>query len=447
MIRTVSLGKPPNPKQVEFFRSRCKHTCYGGAVGGGKSWAMRTKFILLASHYDGLKLLLLRRTLPELKENHILPMQGILAGIAQYKESDHVFIFPNGSRIKLGYCAAEKDVYQYQGQEYDVIGLEEATLFTEAQYNFILSRLRTTRTDFSPRMYYTCNPGGVGHAWVKRLFIDRLYQKNEKPEDYKMIRATIYDNTVLMESDPDYVNRLENLPEDQRRAFLLGDWDGFAGQYFTEWRRDLHVVDPFPIPSHWQVYRSLDYGLDMLACLWTAIDELGNAYVFRELCRPDTVVSEAARLIRAAGSERVEATYMPADMAGRTQDTGISRYETFSQNGLEGTLVRQGRVDGWLRLKEWLKPVDDGTGIRRPRLRIFSTCTQLIHDLPLLQYATTGDPSDVAKDPHDITHAPDALRYFCDGRPAPAVIPTPKDPDDPPEYEDQIAEISEYGTW
>ena len=158
---------------MEFFKARGRHIAYGGARGGGKSWAMRTKFILLAQRYAGLRLLLLRRTLPELRENHVVPLLQVLSGIAQYNATERVFTFSNTSRIKLGYCAAENDIYQYQGQEYDVIGLEEATHFTESQMIFLTTCNRTTRTDFIPRMYYTCNPGGVGHAWVKRLFIDR----------------------------------------------------------------------------------------------------------------------------------------------------------------------------------------------------------------------------------------------------------------------------------
>lgn len=444
----IDLGKP-NPRQLDFFKARARHICYGGARGGGKSWAMRTKLVMLAGRYDGLKILLMRRTLPELEGNHIRPLLAMLPReLVRYNDSKKVFAFPNGSIIQLGYCDAERDVYRYQGQEYDVIGLEEATNFAESQWQYIKTCNRGTRQDFTPRMYYTCNPGGVGHGWVKRLFIDRSYATGERPEDFVFIPATVRDNTVLMDADPDYIRQLETLPEHLRRAYLDGDWSVFVGQYFSDWRYDLHVVAPFEIPSHWQRYRAIDYGLDMLACMWVAFDDTGDAYVYRELCRADTIVSDGARLILDAtpAGERIEATYMPSDLAGRSSDTGVSRYEAFANAGLYGTLVRQGRVDGWARLREWLKPVDDGTGNVRPRMRIFSTCKRLIHDIPLLQYAETGDPSDVAKDPHDITHAPDALRYLCDGRPSPAQLPPPpRDPDDPPEWEDEIGDIWTYG--
>ena len=120
--------------------------------------------VLLALRYEGLQLLLLRRTLPELYENHLRPLLGELNGVARYNGTQRVFTFPNGSRIRLGYCAEEKDVYQYQGQEYDVVGLEEATHFTESQMQFLTTCNRSVRRDFSPRMYYTCNPGGVATA-------------------------------------------------------------------------------------------------------------------------------------------------------------------------------------------------------------------------------------------------------------------------------------------
>lgn len=411
------------PKQLQFFEARGRHICYGGARGGGKSWAARVKAVMLCGRYAGLKVLLMRRTLPELRENHVRFLLPMLQGTAKYKETENCFYFPNGSILKLGYCAAEKDVYQYQGQEWDVIILEEATHFTEEQMTFLTTCNRSTRTDFSPRMYYTCNPGNVGHQWVKRLFIDRDYRGDEKPDEYVFISASVYDNEVLMKADPGYLRTLKNLPEDQRRAMLDGDWDVYEGQYFSEWRRDLHVVEPFQIPGWWQVYRALDYGLDQLACLWCAFDDVGNAYVFREICKPNVIVSDAAHMILEAGQEPVTATFMPSDLMGRSSQTGVSIYEAFSSAGLHGTPVSNQRVPGWLNLKEWLHPVDDGTGTIRPRLRVFSTCKELIRCMPLLRYAQTGDPSDAAKDPHDITHAPDALRYMMDGRPRPGEKP------------------------
>ncbi|MBR6727683.1 MAG: phage terminase large subunit, partial [Clostridia bacterium] len=244
----------PNPRQQEFFRSTARYTAYGGARGGGKSFAMRRKMVLLAMRYPKLRLLLLRRTLQELRENHLLPLQSDLNGYAEYKKEERSFLFPNGSRLTLGYCDCDSDLLQYQGAEYDVIGFEEATHFKEDWMVFISTSLRTTKKDFSPRIYYTCNPGGVGHAYIKRLFIDRRFREGEDPDDYRFIPATVYDNHALMEADPDYVKRLEALPEHKRRAHLDGDWNVFEGQVFEELRIDpahfadrcfTHAIDPF----------------------------------------------------------------------------------------------------------------------------------------------------------------------------------------------------------
>ena len=190
-MHALLLSGTPNPRQAEFFRAQARHTAYGGARGGGKSWAMRRKLVLLAFATPGLNALLLRRTLPELRENPVVPLLRELHGVADYNAAELVFRFPNGARLRLGYCDGANDVYQYQGQEYDVIGMEEATHFTEEQMRFLTTCNRTVKPNFRPRMYYTCNPGNVGHAWVKRLFIDRRFQNGERPEDYAFIPARV----------------------------------------------------------------------------------------------------------------------------------------------------------------------------------------------------------------------------------------------------------------
>lgn len=223
----------PNAKQEAFFHAQSRYVAYGGARGGGKSWAMRMKLILLALRYEGISILLLRRTLGELRENHILPMCKLLDGVAVYKESAKDFLFPNGSRIKLGYCDSESDVLQYQGQAYEVIGMEEATHFTYYQYLCLTECNRVSgamREPFTPRMYFTCNPGGVGNDWVKRLFVDRIYTENERAEDYTFIKSLVYDNAYLMEHDPQYVRALEALPEKRRAGDALRRLERIRGR-------------------------------------------------------------------------------------------------------------------------------------------------------------------------------------------------------------------------
>lgn len=178
----------PNTRQEEFFRAQERFIAYGGARGGGKSWAVRKKAALLALQYPGIRMLLVRRTLPEVRENHILPLITELKGLAEYKKSEEVMLFTCGSRLRFGYCDNETDVTRYQGQEYDVIFLDEATQFTVYQYNTLTACLRGANS-FPKRMYLTCNPGGVGHDWVKRLFIDRKFTPTENPQNYRFIPA------------------------------------------------------------------------------------------------------------------------------------------------------------------------------------------------------------------------------------------------------------------
>lgn len=409
----------PSERQREFFLSRARHTAYGGARGGGKSWAMRRKFILLALRYPGLNLLLLRRMLPELRENHLIPMQCELYGFAVYNSAERVFRFPNGSRIKLGYCDTMQDVYQYQGQEYAVIGLEEATHFTEEQMRFLTTCNRTTRKDFSPRMYYTCNPGNVGHAWVKRLFIDRLYAENENPNDYLFIPARIYDNKVLLEADPNYIRQLEALPEELRRAHLDGDWDVHAGQYFREFSRDRHVIEPFEIPSWWRRFRSMDWGYNDPCCvLWHAVDGENRVYTYRELYVRETRAGEVASMVlELSRGESISYTVASPDMwqkrgavlSGAGGFEGETLAELFTSSGLSLTPADNSRVPGWNRVRDFLAVAPDG----RPNWLCFSDCRNLIRQLPALQFDQHNRED--AADGDD--HAPEALRYALMSRP------------------------------
>lgn len=438
----IKMDKP-NPKQELFLKAQNRFIAYGGARGGGKSWAVRKKAILLGLRYPGIRMMILRRTFPELRENHILPLMQDLKGIALYKESDKSFTFPNGSRLKFGYCDSETDVLQYQGQEYDVLFLDEATHFSEFQFQTLTACIRGANA-FPKRMYLTCNPGGVGHEWVKRLFITRDYRQSEQAQDYTFIPARVYDNQALLEHDQGYVQMLQNLPDDLRAAWLDGNWDVFAGQYFTEFDRDLHVAEPFVIPSHWRRYRTLDYGLDMLACYWIAVDEEGRAFVYKELYKPGLIISEAAKAISALTNEEIYATYAPPDLYNRRQDSGKSAADIFAENGVVLTKAQNDRVMGWLDLKEWLHPRKDMFGGKDASLKIFANCVNLIRTLPALQH-DEKNPNDVAREPHELTHAPDAIRYFVAGRPLCTDKPIETDEDAPPEYETQVDAFLDYG--
>lgn len=415
---TLNIPKP-NEKQQQFLRSKTRFTAYGGARGGGKSWALRVKALLLALRYPGIKILILRRTLVELRENHIIPLREMSKGIAAWRELEKTLVFPNGSRIIFGYCASDNDVLQYQGNEYSIIMVDEATQISEYQWSKIYPSCRGA-DNFPHRIYLTCNPGGIGHAWVKRLFVDRQYFEGESEEDYTFVKATVYDNPALLEQDPDYVHMLETLPEDIRRAWLDGDWDVFDGQFFSEFRRDVHACEPFEIPKGWTRYVTMDYGLDMTAAYWIAIAPDGMAYAYKEFYQSGLIASDAAEKIKEySEGESIYDYIAPPDLWNRRNDTGRSVAEIFGENGIYLTKANNDRVNGWMDMKEWLKPLklktDDGESVVA-RLRFFNTCRNLISNLPLLQFDPKR-PNDAANDPHEITHAPDAIRYFCAGRP------------------------------
>ena len=410
-------GIEPNEKQKKLFMSKKKYIGYGGARGGGKSWSLRAKFSILALNYPNLKILLLRRTYPELEANHILPLQSELKGIAKYKESKRCFVFKNGSIIKLGHCKAESDMFIFQGQEYDVIGFEEATLFTEAQLRFIQTCLRSNRPDFRSRIYYTCNPGGVSHHYIKRIFIDRDYEEGEDENDYEFIQALIFDNEILLKNDPDYIKILNSMSPDLIAAHRDGDWDALSGAYFKEFKRATHVIEPFVIPDQWFKYVVVDYGLDMLAAYWIADDLEGSFYIYKELYKSELIISEASlEMARINDNERIVYWYAPPDLQFRNKDTGKSALDLFLEYGIPFVTTKNDRVEGWMMVKELLKIKDfkypDGRVVKKPTIQIFENCKNLIRCLPIIQ-RDDKNPNDCSKEPHELTHAPDAIRYFA----------------------------------
>jgi phage terminase large subunit len=432
------------PPQVRFCQSKAKYTLYGGARGGGKSYVVRIKALQLAFKYPGITIYILRRTLMELESNHLEVFRNILSGIAKYDSKRYTFRVPVGhnkvSIIKFGYCNTDKDVEPYQGQNIECMFMDEATHFTEHMFIKFTECLRLSgnvdpKLGLKPRMYLTANPGGVGHTWVKRLFIDRQYRTFdndgkteylELPEDYAFIPAKVTDNLFLMENNPEYIRQLKALPPKERAAMLDGDWNVFEGQFFTEFDEELHTFDPnkfdydeekneyipFKIQPNWRIYRARDYGLDKTACYWAALSEDGTMYIYRELWQSDLTVSDSGHLINkmTTSNELVFGDICPPDMWNRHSDTGKSSIQILIDECKQNPIkANNDRITGWLMVKEWLK-LNPATGL--PKLRISRDCVNLIHSLKMIQHDEKV-VNDCAKEPHEITHSADALRYLC----------------------------------
>ena len=345
--------------------------------------------------------------------------------IASYNSSKHTWTFDNGSIIDFGYIDNENDVYQYQSAEYDCIRFDELTHFTEYMYTYMISRCRGAN-EYPKRIKSSTNPGGVGHIWVKERFVDigpsgeihKCKLETGKETTRLFIPSFVTDNKFLMEADPEYVHRLDALPEKERRALKEGNWDIFDGQYFKDFDRSVNVIKPFMIPEEWDHNRTIAYGLDILACYWIAIDPEGYEYCYKELYESDLIISEAAnKILEVNGDDKIKYTYAPPDLWNRRQDTGRNAYDIFRENGVILTKTSNNRILGWYAVQEHLKietKKDEQTGkeVKKSKLRIFNTCRNLLRTLPAIQ-RDEKNPNDCAKQPHELTHAPDAIRGFC----------------------------------
>ncbi len=399
-------------KQKAFIDAAESEVLFGGAAGGGKSYGQIVDALLFALCYPNSKQLILRRSFAELDKSLIRTSLSLYPKeLYSFNSSAHIGKFKNGSCIDFGYCANENDVFQYQSAEYDIIRFDELTHFTEAQYVYLISRVRGANS-FPKQIKSSTNPGGIGHSWVKKRFIDPAPAGDGFIGNDGMRRifipSLLDDNRFLKSKDPEYKKRLLALPEKERKALLYGDWNIFEGQYFSEFSEAKHITDGFEVPKSWRRYRTIDYGLDRLVCLWIAVSPERKAYVYREYCESNLPISQAARAIseRTEKNEDIYATLAPPDLWSRTQETGRSKASIFSEYGINFTKTSNNRETGWLAIKELLCSENDGG------IKIFSSCRELIRCLPALQ-RDPNRPSDCRTEPHEITHAPDALRGFA----------------------------------
>ena len=452
-MSTIDLSKISD-KQYRFLTDGHRHVGYGGARGGGKSWAVRTKAKILAAVYAGIKVLIVRRTFPELLNNHINQLREELHGLARFNKSEKVFTFPNGSTIKFGYCNCDGDLGQYQGAEYDVIFLDEATQLQEEWIKKINACVRGVNS-FPKRTYYTCNPGGASHGYIKRLFIDRRFEKSEKPEDYSFTQALVQDNRALMETQPEYVAELETLPPKLREAWLYGKWDVYEGQFFEDFRlepdarkcreagitpeeareqgRWTHVIKPFDLNSGerrgWNIMRSYDFGYGKPFSLgYWAVDYDGVLYRILEIygCtkEPNEGVKwspdEQFRRFREFENEHPwlkgrKIVDSVADPAIWDTSRGESIAETAERYGIYFSPGDNARIPGWMQVHYRLQFDDNGYA----RMYIFEGCNAFIRTIPLMMYSQTK-PEDLDTNMED--HVADEVRYLCMSRPIKPVV-------------------------
>lgn len=393
----------------------------------------------------GIKILIVRRTYPELVNNHINTLRAELLGIAKYNDKDKVLKFNNGASINFMYCNNDKDLDHLQGQEYDIIFLDEATLLSEYQMKSIAACLRGAN-NFPKRIYYTCNPNGQGMGYIKRIFIEKKYEKGEDPNEYTFIQSLVTDNKILMQSQPDYIKQLEALPTKIRKAWLEGDWNTYEGQVFEEFKDDeehyldrrwTHVIEPFEIPSHWIITRSFDWGYSRpYSCGWTAMSEEGIAYRILESygCTgeanvgvkwtPHEVFAEIQRIESEHRWLKGKKIIGVADPAIWDAETGESIADVAAKYGVYFNKADNKRLAGLMQVH--YRFAFDENGI--PNFYVFKNCKNFIRTIPLLQYDEHKvEDIDTAQEDHIY----DDHRYFCMSRPISPPVIKEKQPFDP----------------
>jgi len=422
------IFQPNDGPQTSFLASAEREVFYGGARGGGKSYAMLVdplRYCHKAQH----RALLIRRSMPELRDmiTHSQRLYSRAFKGARWREQEKEWRFPSGARIEFGYAENMTDVLRYQGQSYTWIGVDELPQYpTPDVYNFLRSSLRSVDPEIPVYMRATGNPGNIGSQWVKEMFVDPSEPNKAfnvsidtptgvRKISRRFIPAKLQDNPYLMQTD-DYYIMLASLPEVQRKQFLEGDWSAFENSSFPEFNKTTHVVDPFEIPRGWSRFRSADWGYSSNACcLWFAIDWDNNLWVYRELYTKKITADEFARkVLEAEQSEFMRYGVLDSSTWARRGDVGPSIAETMIQEGCKwrpSDRSPKSRINGKLEIHKRLKVHEKDN---EPTLKVFSNCVNLIRTLPLLPL-DKNNPEDVDTNAED--HAYDALRYGCMSRP------------------------------
>lgn len=435
----------PLPKQKLFLQDRHKFCVFGGARGGGKSMAIDLKTVLTGFKYPGFRSTVIRRTYPELKDNHVEPMKALLRcgqpdALATYNASEKDMKLPNGSVIRYRFCDNENALSKIQGQETDFLFIDEATNFPEEWLKKMYACVRGTN-GFPKRIYLTCNPGGVSHGYIRRI-IEGRFEEGEDPNDYAFYQSLVTDNLVLMREQPDYIKQLESLPPSLKEAWLNGRWDVFEGAYFEEFRlspdpqkcheagisteealeqhRWTHVIKPFEIDPNWKIFRSYDFGYGKpFSVGWWALDYNDVAYRILELygCKknqpnkgldwsPSQQMEKIAEIEREHPWLKGKFIQGVADPAIWEGSHGISIVEEADKRGIFFEKGQNERIAGWVQIRERLKFDSNGFA----RMYFFDNCKAIIRTMPLMMY-DEHKVEDLDSDLED--HACDEVRYFC----------------------------------
>lgn len=429
MILNISL----QPKQKLFLRTieQTPITFYGGAKGGGKSKAARDIMLYRRFKHSDTHGGLFRRTYKELEGNHIRPIFKEYPELRSFwNDSKKLLTLPNGSTLEFCHAENEKDVDLYQGREFEDLAIEEAGQWTEPMFRKLLGSNRSAKQGFKPRCMLTGNPGGIGHTWLKRLFIERRFNELERPQDYAFIQALVDDNQALIDNDPDYVHRLNSEPNEAlRRAYRFGDWDIFAGQYFGEIRREVHLIRPFEIPHHWNKFGAYDFGFNHPAAFgWFATDTDGNVYLYREFIKAGLRIDQFSREINRFEDTKDLAPIVAGwDCWTKKGVLNESTPPTIAEEFMRHDIILKkaviDRVQGASQLRKYLAHQNLSSGRDKPKFFIFNTCpisfdclTRMQHDPDHVEDVLKVDATE--GDPQSGDDAYDMVRYGLMSRPA-----------------------------